>query len=95
MNKVELGDTLRICRHRKKLTQAKLAAILHIDRTCISRIESGEQEASTTLVWDWVTATDSHKYFASVFFDDEELREALRALDHIEKIREIVGMREG
>ena len=38
----EMGDLLRICRNKKKLTQEQLAALSHIRKKYIQYIEKGE-----------------------------------------------------
>lgn len=45
-----VGDVLRAFRHKRKLSQQKVAIALHIPRSAVSKIENGHQKLSTDLL---------------------------------------------
>ena len=53
-----VGEMLRECRERAGMTQQQLAAMLHIDRSTVAKVETGIiKEPSYTLVRQWCAAT--------------------------------------
>lgn len=55
----EIREILRTARARAGMTQETLAAALYVDRSTISKIETGEIAPSYTLVKEWARVTKS------------------------------------
>lgn len=49
-NITEIGQTLKKLRESKGLTQEEVAALIHISRYCVSRIETGDRKEIDTLL---------------------------------------------
>lgn len=58
---MELGAILKACRKRANLSQEKLAELLHMSRSCISKIENDEKAVTARVLLDWVTVTNARE----------------------------------
>ena len=49
---MDFGDNVKLLRKKHDLSQENLAAILKINRNCLSRIETGKSEPSLSVIRD-------------------------------------------
>lgn len=63
-----IGSLLRACRERAGLTQMQLAQKLHIEQSCISRIEKGKQSVDAYILQKWVTITQTQEVAVAFLF---------------------------
>lgn len=49
---MDFGDKVKLLRKKHDLSQENLAAILKINRNCLSRIETGKSEPSLSIIRD-------------------------------------------
>lgn len=52
------GSLLRLCRKKAKLSQEKLASILHINQSDVSKLEKNQKSIDILLFRDWTRATN-------------------------------------
>ena len=50
------------------MSQEKLAEILHMSRSCISKIETGAKEVTAKVMIDWVTVTQTQEVLVAYLF---------------------------
>jgi len=65
---MDLGQVLRVCRKKAGLSQEKLAELLHMSRSCISKIETGAKEATAKVMIDWVKVTQTQEVLIAYLF---------------------------
>ena len=65
---MDLGQVLRVCRKKAGLSQEKLAELLHMSRSCISKIETGAKEATAKVMIDWVRVTQTQEVLIAYLF---------------------------
>ena len=65
---MDLGQVLRACRKKAGLSQEKLAELLHMSRSCISKIETGAKEATAKVMIDWVRVTQTQEVLIAYLF---------------------------
>jgi len=68
VNEMDLGQVLRVCRKKAGLSQEKLAELLHMSRSCISKIETGAKEATAKVMIDWVRVTQTQEVLIAYLF---------------------------
>jgi len=65
---MDLGQVLRVCRKKAGLSQERLAELLHMSCTCISKIETGAKEATAKIMIDWVRVTQTQEVLIAYLF---------------------------
>lgn len=64
---VNVGAVLRLVRQRRGMSQEELAEELVIDRSVVSRIESGKQHPAFETVLKWTDATNAKEVLVAFF----------------------------
>lgn len=59
MRILDAGVILRQCRKKAKLSQEKLAELLHINQSDVSKLEKGKRTIDLGLFRDWTKVTNS------------------------------------
>lgn len=58
MRILDAGVILRQCRKKAKLSQEKLAELLHINQSDVSKLEKNQKSVDLMLFRDWTTVTN-------------------------------------
>lgn len=64
---LNVGAVLQLIRVRKGLSQEELAEEMHMDRSLISRIETGKQHPAFETVVKWTNATNAKEVLVAFF----------------------------
>lgn len=87
-----IGKVLKVCRERAGLTQWALANKIHVDRTTVTKVETGDlKNPSYTLVKEWANATNGHDLIGLHFSGMDGWKKLKTYQEKIEKIRELVS----
>jgi len=89
----QIGELLRICRERAGLNQRELAELLHLDRTTVTKIETGAlPHPSYSLVKQWAAITKSEELIGMDLTGSRDGWKKLQQLEsQVSKIRELVN----
>lgn len=77
----EIGALLRMCREWKGMSQEQIAKHLKVDRSKVSRIETGKDIPSINEVMMWAEVTDSRE-FIGIYVAGREKWQQVMKLDH-------------
>lgn len=62
-----VGAVLKLIRERKKWSQEELAVAMHMDRSLVSRIETGKQHPGFETVVQWANVTNAKEVLVAFF----------------------------
>lgn len=77
----EVGALLRMCRVKEGMSQEQIAKHLKVDRSKVSRIETGKEDPSITEVMIWAEITDSREFIGIYVAGHEKWMQVMK-LDH-------------
>lgn len=81
-----IGELLKMGRERSGMTQEELARRLHIDRTVVTKIETGTmKQPSYVLVKEWAQVTNSMDLIEMDMTGGQDAAKKLRQLEMIVK----------
>lgn len=70
---MKMGAILKACRERKGYSQEKLAELLHMSRSCISKIENNKKAIEARTMIHWVNVTNSPEVMVAFLYGSDGL----------------------